>query len=138
MKRREPISHIMTKNVATVQVSDDLHDVIDLVKKNHIRHVPVLEGHDVVGIISSTDINRLTFSSLFENQEGADEAILEMLSISQVMTQKPRTVEATLSIKEVAEILASEEYHALPVIENGQLAGIVTTTDVIKYLLEQY
>lgn len=138
MKRREPISHIMTKNVATVQVSDDLHDVIDLVKKNHIRHVPVLEGHDVVGIISSTDINRLTFSSLFENQEGADEAILEMLTISQVMTQKPRTVEAALSIKEVAEILASEEYHALPVIENGQLAGIVTTTDVIKYLLEQY
>ena len=138
MKRREPISHIMTKNVATVQVSDDLHDVIDLVKKNHIRHVPVLEGHDVVGIISSTDINRLTFSSLFENQEGADEAILEMLSISQVMTQKPRTVEAALSIREVAEILASEEYHALPVIENGQLAGIVTTTDVIKYLLEQY
>ena len=128
----------MTKNVATVQVSDDLHDVIDLVKKNHIRHVPVLEGHDVVGIISSTDINRLTFSSLFENQEGADEAILEMLSISQVMTQKPRTVEATLSIKEVAEILASEEYHALPVIENGELVGIVTTTDVIKYLLEQY
>ncbi|AYQ34527.1 CBS domain-containing protein [Runella sp. SP2] len=138
MKRREPISHIMTKNVATVQVSDDLHDVIDLVKKNHIRHVPVLEGHDVVGIISSTDINRLTFSSLFENQEGADEAILEMLSISQVMTQKPRTVEAALSIREVAEILASEEYHALPVIENGQLVGIVTTTDVIKYLLEQY
>lgn len=128
----------MTKNVATVQVSDDLHDVIDLVKKNHIRHVPVLEGHDVVGIISSTDINRLTFSSLFENQEGADEAILEMLSISQVMTQKPRTVEAALSIKEVAEILASEEYHALPVVENGQLVGIVTTTDVIKYLLEQY
>ncbi len=138
MKRREPISHIMTKNVATVQVSDDLHDVIDLVKKNHIRHVPVLEGHDVVGIISSTDINRLTFSSLFENQEGADEAILEMLSISQVMTQKPRTVEASLSIRDVAEILASEEYHALPVVENGQLAGIVTTTDVIKYLLEQY
>ena len=128
----------MTKNVATVQVSDDLHDVIDLVKKNHSRHVPVLEGHDVVGIISSTDINRLTFSSLFENQEGADEAILEMLSISQVMTQKPRTVEAALSIKEVAEILASEEYHALPVVENGQLVGIVTTTDVIKYLLEQY
>jgi CBS domain-containing protein len=34
--------------------------------------------------------------------------------------------------------LASEEYHALPVVENGQLVGIVTTTDVIKYLLEQY
>ncbi|MFN3380995.1 MAG: CBS domain-containing protein [Runella zeae] len=138
MKKREPISHIMTKNVHTVNVSDDLHEAIEIVKKNHIRHLPVLEGKEVVGIISRTDINRLTFSSLFDNQEGADEAILEMLSIPQVMTQKPRTVDASLSIREVAEILATEEYHALPVIENGELAGIVTTTDVIKYMLEQY
>lgn len=138
MKKREPISHIMTKNVYTVNVSDDLHEAIEIVKKNHIRHLPVLEGKEVVGIISRTDINRLTFSSLFDNQEGADEAILEMLSIPQVMTQKPRTVDASLSIREVAEILATEEYHALPVIENGELAGIVTTTDVIKYMLEQY
>lgn len=86
MKKREPIAHIMTKNVLTVKVTDDLHEVIDLVKKNHIRHLPVLDGHSVVGIISRTDINRLTFSSLFENQEGADEAILEMLTIPQVMT----------------------------------------------------
>ncbi|MDF7816249.1 CBS domain-containing protein [Runella sp. MFBS21] len=138
MKKREPISHIMTKNVYTVNVSDDLHEAIEIVKKNHIRHLPVLEGKEVVGIISRTDINRLTFSSLFDNQEGADEAILEMLSIPQVMTPKPRTVDAFLSIREVAEILATEEYHALPVIENGELAGIVTTTDVIKYMLEQY
>lgn len=138
MKKREPISHIMTKNVHTVNVSDDLHEAIEIVKKNHIRHLPVLEGKEVVGIISRTDINRLTFSSLFDNQEGADEAILEMLSIPQVMTQKPRTVDASLSIREVAEILATEEYHALPVIENGELVGIVTTTDVIKYMLEQY
>jgi len=138
MKRGEPISHIMTKNVLTVKATDNLHEVIDLVKRNHIRHLPVLEGHNVVGIISRTDINRLTFSSLFENQEGADEAILEMLTIPQVMTQKPRTVEVSMSIRDVAEILATEEYHALPVIEGDKLVGIVTTTDVIKYLLEQY
>jgi CBS domain-containing protein len=138
MKRREPISHIMTKNVLTVKVTDDLHEVIDLIKKNHIRHLPVLEGKEIVGMISRTDINRLTFSSLFENQEGADEAVLEMLTIQQVMTQKPRTVEASLSIREVAEILTKEEYHALPVVENGSLVGIVTTTDIIKYMLEQY
>lgn len=138
MKRREPISHIMTKNVLTVKVTDNLHEVIDLIKKNHIRHLPVLDGKEIVGMISRTDINRLTFSSLFENQEGADEAVLEMLSIPQVMTQKPRTVEASLSIRDVAEILTVEEYHALPVVENGSLVGIVTTTDIIKYMLEQY
>lgn len=138
MKRREPISHIMTKNVLTVKVTDDLHEVIDLIKKNHIRHLPVLDGKEIVGMVSRTDINRLTFSSLFENQEGADEAVLEMLTIPQVMTQKPRTVEASLSIRDVAEILTLEEYHALPVVENGSLVGIVTTTDIIKYMLEQY
>jgi CBS domain-containing protein len=138
MKRREPISHIMTKNVLTVKVTDNLHEVIDLIKKNHIRHLPVLDGKEIVGMVSRTDINRLTFSSLFENQEGADEAVLEMLTIPQVMTQKPRTVEASLSIRDVAEILTVEEYHALPVVENGHLAGIVTTTDIIKYMLEQY
>lgn len=138
MKRREPISHIMTKNVLTVKVTDHLHEVIDLIKKNHIRHLPVLDGKEIVGMVSRTDINRLTFSSLFENQEGADEAVLEMLTIPQVMTQKPRTVEASLSIRDVAEILTVEEYHALPVVENGNLVGIVTTTDIIKYMLEQY
>ena len=138
MKRREPISHIMTKNVLTVKVTDNLHEAIDLIKKNHIRHLPVLDGKEIVGMVSRTDINRLTFSSLFENQEGADEAVLEMLTIPQVMTQKPRTVEASLSIRDVAEILTVEEYHALPVVENGGLVGIVTTTDIIKYMLEQY
>lgn len=47
-------------------------------------------------------------------------------------------MEASLSIRDVAEILSTEEYHALPVVEDGKLVGIVTTTDVIKYMLEQY
>ncbi len=139
MKRREPVSKIMTDNVLTVNITDDLHDVIALFKKNKIRHIPVLEGNDVAGIISKTDINRLTFSSLFENQEGADEAVLTMLSIPQVMTHKPRVINADQPIKEVAEIFSQEEFHALPVTNNeGDLMGIVTTTDVIRYMLEQY
>jgi CBS domain-containing protein len=55
-----------------------------------------------------------------------------------VMTSKPRTVESSDLIKEVAEIFAKEEYHALPVVDGGELKGIVTTTDVIGYMLEQY
>jgi CBS domain-containing protein len=139
MKRREPVSKIMTENVLTVNVNDDLHEVVELLKKKKIRHVPVLEGKDIVGIISKTDINRLTFSSLFDNQEGADEAVLTMLSIPQVMTHKPRVVKSAQLIKDVAEIFSQEEYHALPVTDSeGELAGIVTTTDVIRYMLEQY
>lgn len=83
-------------------------------------------------------MNRLTFGGLFENQKEADEAVLDMLSVPQVMTSKPRTVSTDDSIKDVAEIFAKEQFHALPVVEGKALKGIVTTTDIIKYMLEQY
>ncbi|WP_264552827.1 HPP family protein [Flavobacterium sp. N2038] len=138
MKKREPISHIMTKTVVTANEKEDLKTVVEKLRKNTIRHIPIVKGKEVIGIISRTDINRLTFGALFEGQEGADEAILEMLSISQVMTSKPKTVTSDITVRDLAEIFAKEEFHALPVVDNGELKGIVTTTDVIKYFLEQY
>jgi len=138
MKKREPISHIMTKTVVTANENDDLKSVVEQLRKNAIRHIPIVKGKEVVGIISRTDINRLTFGALFEGQEGADEAILDMLTISQVMTSKPKTVSSDTIIRDLAEIFVKEDFHALPVVDNGQLKGIVTTTDVVKYFLEQY
>jgi CBS domain-containing protein len=138
MKKREPVKDIMTSNVFTVQENEKLAQVIELFRKHKIRHLPVLSGKKITGMISRTDINRLTFGALFENQDGADEAVLEILSIPQVMTSKPKVVSVTDSIKDIAEIFANEEFHALPVVEGEELKGIVTTTDVIKYLLQQY
>ncbi len=139
MKRREPVSNIMTGPVLTVNVNDDLHQVIDLINHHKIRHVPVVNAGEIAGMISRTDINRLTFSSLFDGQDDADEAVLQMLTIAQVMTHKPRTIPATMTIREVAEVFTQEEFHALPVVnEDNTLTGIVTTTDVINYLLDQY
>lgn len=137
MKKREPISHIMTKSVITVSQNDDLKNVVEKLKSNSIRHLPVVNGKEVIGIISRTDINRLTFGALFEGQEGADEAILEMLTIPQVMTSKPKTVSSDLIIRDLAEIFVKEEFHAAPVVDKGELKGIVTTTDVLKYFLEE-
>jgi len=138
MKKREPASHIMTKSVVTVNENDDLKKVVEKLRQHTIRHIPIVKGKEVVGIISRSDINRLTFGALFEGQEGADEAVLEMLSISQVMTSKPKTVTSDTIIRDVASIFAKEDFHALPVVDNGELKGIVTTTDVLKYFLEQF
>ena len=138
MKKREPVNHIMTKEVFTVNENDKLHDAVDIINQNNIRHLPVMNGNTVSGIISRTDLNRLTFGTLFDNQEGADETVLSMLSIPQVMTSKPRHVTSGDSIREVAEIFSKEEFHALPVVDDGELSGIVTTTDIIAYMLEQY
>jgi len=138
MKKREPINHIMTKSVVTVNENDDLRKVVEQLKKHNIRHIPIVKNKEVVGIISRTDINRLTFGALFEGQEGADEAILDMLTIAQVMTAKPKTISTQTIIRDAAEIFVKEEFHALPVVDNGELKGIVTTTDILKYFLEQY
>jgi CBS domain-containing protein len=141
MKKKEPISTIMTKTIHKVQITDKLSDALELVRKYGVRHVPVVDGRQLVGVISKTDLNRLTFSSLFAGEGDVDEAVLDMLSISQVMSHKPRVVKASDTIYELAKILSKEEFHALPVVDDHDenlLIGIVTTTDVIKYMLEQY
>jgi len=138
MLKKEPVETIMTKDVFTIDENDELKDAISLIKRKKIRHLPVMKNNKVVGILSRSDINRLTFGALFDHQDSADEAILNMLSISQVMTAKPRLIRTDESIQAVAEIFAQEEYHALPVIEAGECKGIVTTTDVISYLLKHY
>lgn len=138
MKKREKVSTIMTADVSTVSVHESLRDVRDRLQNKQVRHLPVVSGDKLVGILSRTDIMRLSFGGVFAGQEGADEAIFDMLSIEQVMVSEPRTVQAEDTVQDVAEVFAAEEFHALPVMEGEKLAGIVTTTDVIKYLLEMY
>ncbi len=128
----------MTANLRVASEQDSLRDVMATFKKEKIRHMPVVKGGKVIGIISATDLNRLTFGGLFENQGDADEAVLDMLSVPQVMTSNPNTVSVEDSIKEVAEIFSKEDFHALPVTEGDELKGIVTTTDIINYMLKQY
>lgn len=128
----------MTSHVYSIDEGKPLSDAVSLFKSKKIRHLPVTKGKKISGILSSTDINRLTFGTLFDNQDGADEAILEMLTIPQVMSSHPQTVSSDTSIKEVAEIFADGHFHALPVADEDEIKGIVTTTDVIRYMLEQY
>lgn len=61
-----------------------------------------------------------------------------MFTVPQVMAKTPEVISSEATVKEVAEILSKREFHALPVVDNGDLVGIVTTTDLIKYLLAQY
>jgi CBS domain-containing protein len=139
MNLQTPVKDIMTASVIEVQIDTDLQDVLSIIKREHIRHVPVLKGNQLVGIVSRTDINRLTFGALIDGQEAADEAILQMLSLEQIMSSHPRVVKSNSTIQEVAEIFSKEEFHALPVVDpvnTWQCVGIITTTDVIKFLLK--
>ncbi|HEX9601966.1 MAG TPA: CBS domain-containing protein [Mariniflexile sp.] len=141
MIRKAPISMIMTAPVVTLKKKDSLETAERLFKKHHIRHLPVVNDHVVVGMLSYTDLLRLSFADITDNSDSdanADAMVYNMFTIKQVMKKHIITVSTSNSIKEVAEILASKEFHALPVVDNNKLVGIVTTTDLIKYLLKQF
>jgi CBS domain-containing protein len=139
MKKRTPISEIMTKNVISLKTNDDLEKAESLFKKNNIRHIPVVSGKEIVGMLSYTDLLRISFADAIDDYaEDVDTVVYNMFTIEQVMAKKLITVSSDTTIKEVAEILAEKEFHALPVVDNEILVGIVTTTDLIKYLINQY
>ena len=139
MKRLEPVSKIMTKELVTLCLHDDLYKAEKLFKEHHIRHIPVVKNRHIVGMLSLSDLQRISFLDSYDaNEIKIDNAIYNMLSIEQIMVKKPIMVTSTISIKSVVEILSENEFHALPVVDNEILVGIVTTTDILRYLLKQY
>ena len=139
MIRKAPISMIMTSPVITLKKQDSLEKAELLFKKHHIRHIPVVSDDEVVGMLSYTDLLRLSFADVTDSADAdADAMVYNMFTIKQVMIKNVITVSESNSIKEVAEILATKEFHALPVVSNNKLVGIITTTDLIKYLLKQF
>lgn len=138
MKQRVPISEIMTKNLVTANVSDSLTHINTLLKENNIGHIPIVSGRTLVGIISKTDMLRLSFADIYEDQANVDETVFQMLRTEQVMVHNPLTVDVHDTVREVADMMSKVEFHALPVLEEGKVVGIISSTDLIKYLLSQY
>lgn len=139
MKQSVPISTIMTKDIVKLSVSDTLTQAEKLFKNHRIRHIPVVEGNKIIGMLSYTDLLRISFADAIDEDETVvDVTVYNMFSLEQVMARNLTTIAPETTIKEAAEILAANEFHALPVVEGDLLVGIVTTTDLIKYLIDQY
>lgn len=137
MKKRESISKIMTPNPITVNKTNKVSDVAQIFKEKNIHHIPVVSGDKLIGMISKTDIDKVSFVTNLQDDK-VNTAIYDSLEIEQIMTSQLDTVQQDDEIREAATLLAGGRYHAIPVLEGGQLQGIVTSTDVINYLLEQY
>mgnify|MGYP003659180688 FL=1 len=134
-----PVSAIMTKDLITINHSDDLTTAESLFKKHSIRHIPVVNGSEIIGMLSYTDLLRISYAdAVYEDETDVDSMVYNMFTIEQVMAKKLVQVNSQTTIKEVAEILAVNGFHALPIVDDNELVGIVTTTDLINYLLEQY
>ncbi len=132
------VHQIMTNQVLTIHVEDSLDKAERLMNKNKVRHAPVVKDEKLVGMLSLTDLQRLSFADTYgEEEDDIDSAIMGMLNIEQIMNARPRFIQSDQPVSEAAQVFVKENFHALPVVDGqNKLVGIVTTTDVIRYYLE--
>jgi acetoin utilization protein AcuB len=138
MIKTSPISGIMSKNVIALTLEDNLERAEMLFKRHNIRHIPVVNAEIVIGMLSYSDLLRISYSEVSDDEHNIDSVVFDMFTIDQVMTKNVTSVSSNTTVKEAAEILAKREFHALPVVDGGTLIGIVTTTDLLNYFIKQY
>ena len=129
----------MSTELVTVHHGDPISKVRSLMQTTGIHHIPVVSGETLVGIISWSDILNLSFGQAFGADERAVDAVLDhSVTLEQAMKKDPVTMPHDGYVRQAAEILAEGDFHSLPVVSGGKLVGIVTSTDLIKYLLSQF
>ena len=139
MKQNEPISHIMSTQLVTVHHGDPISKVRKKMQESGVHHIPVVSGDQLVGIVSWSDILSLSFSQAFGADERAVDAVLDhSMNLEQIMKKNPVTMPHDGTVRQAAEILATSDFHSLPVVHGGKLVGMVTSTDMIKYLVSQF
>lgn len=119
----ENVSSIMTTRLITVGIHEKLSKVREILTKHRIHHVPVVDGNKLAGIITTGDLMWLNRS--FDEYD--------KINVSDVMTKKIATLEPDDKIGSAAEVLLEHLFHCVPITKNGELVGIVTTHDVMKY-----
>jgi len=139
MKKNDPISNIATKNVVSVQEGQKISDIRHAMRDNEIHHVPVVNGKRLVGMVSFTDMMKLDLMSNSGNERSIDAILDHQFSISDVMTSDLKTLDSKSTVRDVAEILSVNSFHSVPLVDaDNNLVGVVTSTDLIKYLCSQY
>ncbi|MCB0669773.1 MAG: CBS domain-containing protein [Saprospiraceae bacterium] len=123
------VKEIMSRGVITIQEGDRLSKIEEIWKSNPIHHLVVLKGDRVVGVVSKIDMLK-AYNGL---NGGNSSQVLSTLTAGDIMTGNPLTVEPDDTIGLVADIMLANKFHSIPVVEDGDLAGIVTSHDLIKY-----
>ena len=128
----------MAPEVKTIEESRNLSDVRKLLVDNSFHHVPIVREEKIVGIISSNDMVRLTCDAYGTAERSIDDVLDNHFSISQVMSHDVITIKGDATIREAALLLGRGTFHSLPVVEpDGTLQGIITSTDLIRLLVEE-
>ena len=125
---------IMQTKPVTISASERLSTVEDIMTLGHVRHMPVVQGGKLVGVVSERDLLRASLSVLSEHRDEERRAFLHVVEIGRIMSTPPIVVDPDSSIDEAALTMAEKKIGCLPVLRGDDLVGMVTETDVLRWV----
>jgi acetoin utilization protein AcuB len=118
------LERYMTRHPHSIRVDETIATAEQLMRSHHVRHLPVLDGGDLVGVLSERDV-RL-----------AATLPVRALKVSDVYVEEPYAVDIDTSVVQVASTMAKKKLGSTIILENGKLAGIFTATDACRALAD--
>ena len=121
--RSRPVREFMSRVVRTIDLATPLTHALTVMREGDIRHLPVLDRDQLVGLVSERDLEILQAHRLLASGQA---------SVADAMSNRPYQVEPDVPLQEVARVMAEEKYGAAIVTENGVVVGLFTTTDALR------
>jgi acetoin utilization protein AcuB len=129
------VRDIMQSRLVTVSPRTTLPQAMRLAAERRIRHLPVVEGPDLVGIVSDRDLKQAMASPATSLEVHELNYLLNRLTVAEIMTRTVVTIGPLFPVEEAARLMLQEKISALPVVDGGRLVGIVTETDLLDLLV---
>ncbi len=138
MSRQQSIATIMTADPSTIERSEPLSEAYRLLQRAPFHHLVVVEGDEPVGIVATSDILRLVYDIDGTDDRALRTYIDHQFTIDDAMSVDLRTLGPDATVRDAAALLSDGSFHSVVVLDvDGTLAGIVTTTDLARYLCDE-
>jgi CBS domain-containing protein len=128
------VREIMMGSPVTLTPGDTLDLANDVISLGRIRHIPVVDEGRLVGLLSERDLLGAAATRIFGLKQKNKSALLKSVLIRDVMKKKVQTVSPDTTIKDAAHVMADKKIGCVPVVSSGGLVGLLTTTDVLRYV----
>ena len=128
------VREIMMGSPVTLKPEETLDLANDVISLGRIRHIPVVEDGRLVGLLSERDMMGAAATTIFGLNERVSRRCSRAVLIKDVMKKKVVTVKPDTPIKDAAHLMKEKKIGCVPVVNEGALVGLVTTTDILRYV----
>ena len=128
------VKEVMSKELVTVSPTERIVHARRQMIENHVGRVPVVDDGELVGMITSKDLMRAFIDFRKKVPEKYQKSQIKELLVEDIMSSNPTSVTKDMSITEVSQIIMETGFNGLPVVEDDEVVGIITQTDILKLI----